>query len=55
MNIVFWLGVVVAAVIVWYLLSRSFFNIGSNFKSIVGGVKDELNRTEENEQEENKE
>lgn len=54
MNIVFWLLVVIAAVALWYYLSDRFFKIGSGFRGMIDNVKGEVNKTED-EQEENEE
>lgn len=47
MNIVFWFGVAIAAVILWYLISKHFFRIGSNFTGMVDEVKNNIKKNEE--------
>lgn len=50
MNVVFWIGVGILAVIVWYLLSRFFFNIGSNVSKMIDEVKKEMKRKDEDDE-----
>lgn len=50
MNVVFWIGVGISAVIVWYLLSRFFFNIGSNASNMIDEVKKEMKRKDEDDE-----
>lgn len=52
MNVVFWLGVIIAAVALWYFLSDCFFGIGNGFHNMVNNVKNELTRNENEYQEE---
>lgn len=51
MNIVFWIGVAFSAVILWYMLSKCFFDIGSNVKEIIENIKKEVNKKESEEDE----
>lgn len=43
MNIVFWLGVLIVAFLLWYYLSKHFFKIGSDFKNMIDNIKEEIN------------
>lgn len=52
MNIVFWLGVAVAAIGLWYLLSDSFFGIGGGFHDAINNIKNVFNRTDNEEENE---
>lgn len=49
MNIVFWLGVLIAAFLLWYILSKHFFHIGSNVSNMVEDVKESIHQNEEQE------
>ena len=48
MNIVFWLGVVVVAFLLWYYLSKHFFRIGGDFKEMINNLKEKFNEQENN-------
>ena len=51
MNIVFWVLVVFAAIILWLALSSVFWDIGDFFSSLVNGAKEAMEETDENEEE----
>lgn len=51
MNIVFWLGVLIAAAGLWYLISTQFFHIGKNVNDIIDNIKNEINKQEDEENE----
>ena len=53
MNVVFWLGVLIAAAILWYLLSKSFFNIGSSASDMIEELKQEIKETKQESEDRN--
>ena len=46
MNIVFWLGVVVVAFLLWYCLSKHFFRIGGDFNGMINNLREKFNEQE---------
>lgn len=47
MNIVFWLIVIVALVLIWFCLSFAFKGIGGLALKLFNDAKDEINETKE--------
>jgi len=45
-NVVFWIGVLIAAFLLWYFLSKHFFKIGNDFNEAIDYLKDTFNETE---------
>lgn len=51
MNIVFWLLVMVAAILFWLVLSPVFWTIGDILLGLWNRAKEEMKETEENKEE----
>lgn len=54
MNIVFWLLVVVALVLVWFCLSFAFKGLGGIGMKLFNGAKDEITGEKEEKENDNK-
>lgn len=53
MNIVFWLFIIIALVLVWFCLAPAFRRIGDMFYDMIGGAKKEISDEETKESEDN--